>query len=118
MNKEKRIEILSRLRDNDPNPTTELNFSSPFELLIAVLLSAQATDVSVNKATAKLYPIANTPQSILDLGLDGLKSYIKTIGLFNTKAANTLKTCQMLVDLHGGGSAWKCLAQLLWYKFS
>jgi endonuclease III len=102
MNKEKRIEILSRLRDNDPNPTTELNFSSPFELLIAVLLSAQATDVSVNKATAKLYPIANTPQSILDLGLDGLKSYIKTIGLFNTKAANTLKTCQMLVDLHGG----------------
>lgn len=102
MNKEKRIEILSRLRDNDPNPTTELNFSSPFELLIAVLLSAQATDVSVNKATAKLYPIANTPQSILDLGLHGLKSYIKTIGLFNTKAANTLKTCQMLVDLHGG----------------
>lgn len=102
MNKEKRIEILSRLRDNDPNPTTELNFSSPFELLIAVLLSAQATDVSVNKATAKLYPIANTPQSILDLGLDGLKSYIKTIGLFNTKAANTLKTCQMLVELHGG----------------
>jgi endonuclease-3 len=102
MNKEKRIEILSRLRDNDPNPTTELNFSSPFELLIAVLLSAQATDVSVNKATAKLYPIANTPQSILDLGLDGLKSYIKTIGLFNTKAANTLKTCKMLVELHGG----------------
>ena len=102
MNKEKRIEILSRLRDNDPNPTTELNFSSPFELLIAVLLSAQATDVSVNNATAKLYPIANTPQSILDLGLDGLKSYIKTIGLFNTKAANTLKTCQMLVELHGG----------------
>ncbi|NQZ86058.1 MAG: endonuclease III [Colwellia sp.] len=102
MNKEKRIEILTRLRDNDPNPTTELNFSSPFELLIAVLLSAQATDVSVNKATAKLYPIANTPQSILDLGLDGLKSYIKTIGLFNTKAANTLKTCQMLVELHGG----------------
>jgi len=102
MNKEKRIEILSRLRDNDPNPTTELNFSSPFELLIAVLLSAQATDVSVNKATAKLYPIANTPQSILDLGLEGLKSYIKTIGLFNTKAANTLKTCQMLVELHSG----------------
>jgi endonuclease-3 len=102
MNKEKRIEILSRLRDNDPNPTTELNFSSPFELLIAVLLSAQATDVSVNKATAKLYPLANTPQSILDLGLDGLKSYIKTIGLFNTKAANTLKTCKMLVELHGG----------------
>ncbi|MGB1261752.1 MAG: endonuclease III [Cognaticolwellia sp.] len=102
MNKEKRLEILTRLRDNNPNPTTELNFSSPFELLIAVLLSAQATDVSVNKATDKLYPVANTPQAILDLGLDGLKSYIKTIGLFNTKAVNTLKTCQMLIDLHGG----------------
>lgn len=102
MNKEKRIEMLTRLRDNNPNPTTELNFSSPFELLIAVLLSAQSTDVGVNKATDKLYPVANTPQAILDLGLDGLKSYIKTIGLFNTKAANTIKTCQMLVDLHGG----------------
>lgn len=102
MNKEKRIEILTRLRDENPDPTTELNFSSPFELLIAVLLSAQSTDVGVNKATDKLYPVANTPQAILDLGLDGLKSYIKTIGLFNTKAANTLKTCQMLVDLHGG----------------
>lgn len=102
MNKEKRLEILTRLRDNNPNPTTELNFSSPFELLIAVLLSAQATDVSVNKATDKLYPVANTPQAILDLGLDGLKSYIKTIGLFNTKAVNTLKTCQMLIDLHDG----------------
>ncbi|MEW6991444.1 endonuclease III [Colwelliaceae bacterium 6441] len=102
MNKEKRLEILTRLRDDNPHPTTELNFSSPFELLIAVLLSAQATDVGVNKATAKLYPVANTPQAILDLGLDGLKSYIKTIGLFNTKAVNTIKTCQMLVDLHGG----------------
>ncbi len=102
MNKEKRFEILSRLRDNNPHPTTELEFNSPFELLIAVLLSAQATDVSVNKATAKLYPVANTPQKILDLGLDTLKSYIKTIGLFNTKAVNTLKTCQMLVELHGG----------------
>jgi endonuclease-3 len=102
MNKDKRLEMLTRLRDNDPTPTTELNFSSPFELLIAVLLSAQATDVSVNKATDKLYPIANTPQTILDLGLDGLKSYIKTIGLFNTKAVNTLKTCQMLIDLHAG----------------
>ncbi len=102
MNKEKRLEILLRLRDDNPSPTTELNFSSPFELLIAVLLSAQATDVGVNKATAKLYPVANTPQAILDLGLDGLKSYIKTIGLFNTKAVNTMKTCQMLVDLHGG----------------
>jgi len=102
MNKNTRIEMLTRLRDNNPNPTTELDFSTPFELLIAVLLSAQATDVGVNKATAKLYPVANTPQAILDLGLDGLKSYIKTIGLFNTKAVNTMKTCQMLVDLHGG----------------
>ena len=102
MNKEKRLEILTRLRDNNPEPTTELNFTTPFELLIAVLLSAQATDVGVNKATAKLYPVANTPQAILDLGLEGLISYVKTIGLFNTKAKNTLKTCQMLVDLHGG----------------
>ena len=102
MNKEKRLELLTRLRDDNPTPTTELNFSTPFELLIAVLLSAQSTDVGVNKATDKLYPVANTPQAILDLGLDGLKSYIKTIGLFNTKAANTLKTCRMLVDLHGG----------------
>ncbi|TPH13986.1 endonuclease III [Litorilituus lipolyticus] len=102
MNKEKRLEILTRLRDDNPHPTTELNFNSPFELLIAVLLSAQATDVGVNKATAKLYPVANTPQAILDLGLEGLKNYIKTIGLFNTKAVNTMKTCQMLVDLHNG----------------
>ena len=102
MNKEKRFEMLTRLRDDNPHPTTELNFSSPFELLIAVLLSAQATDVSVNKATAKLYPVANTPQAILALGVDGLKSYIKTIGLFNTKAVNTIKTCQMLIDLHQG----------------
>ena len=102
MNKDTRLEMLTRLRDNNPHPTTELNFSSPFELLIAVLLSAQSTDVGVNKATAKLYPVANTPQAILNLGLEGLKSYIKTIGLFNTKAANTMKTCQMLVDLHGG----------------
>ncbi|MDU0112905.1 endonuclease III [Psychrosphaera aquimarina] len=100
MNKTKRLEILTRLRDNNPNPTTELEFSSPFELLIAVLLSAQATDVSVNKATAKLYPVANTPEAILALGVEGLKEYIKTIGLFNTKAENTIKTCQMLVDLH------------------
>ncbi|MDF5555100.1 endonuclease III, partial [Vibrio parahaemolyticus] len=78
MNKIKRIEILERLRENNPNPQTELNWSSPFELLIAVLLSAQATDVSVNKATDKLFPVANTPQSILDLGVDGLKEYIKT----------------------------------------
>jgi len=102
MNKNTRIEMLTRLRDDNPEPVTELNYTSPFELLIAVLLSAQATDVGVNKATDKLYPVANTPQAILDLGLDGLKDYIKTIGLFNTKAANTIKTCQMLVDLHAG----------------
>ncbi len=102
MNKEKRLAMLTRLRNDNPKPTTELNFTTPFELLIAVLLSAQATDVGVNKATAKLYPVANTPHAILNLGLEGLISYVKTIGLFNTKAKNTIKTCQMLVDLHGG----------------
>lgn len=102
MNKAKRIEILTRLRDHNPHPTTELQFSSPFELLIAVILSAQATDVGVNKATAKLFPVANTPQAILDLGLDGLKSYIKTIGLYNSKAENILKTCRDLIDKHQG----------------
>ncbi|HGH5990081.1 TPA: endonuclease III [Morganella morganii] len=102
MNKEKRIEILTRLRDNNPQPTTELLFDSPFELLISVLLSAQATDVSVNKTTRPLYAVANTPQAILDLGVDGVKSYIKTIGLFNTKAENVIKTCRMLVELHNG----------------
>lgn len=102
MNKEKRIQILQRLRENNPKPTTELEYSSPFELLIAVLLSAQATDVGVNKATKALFPIARTPQAMLDLGVDGLKHYIKTIGLFNTKAENAIKTCRMLVELHGG----------------
>lgn len=101
MNQAKRIEILTRLRDNNPRPTTELNFSSPFELLISVLLSAQATDVSVNKATAKLYPIANTPEAILALGVDGVKEYIKTIGLFNSKAENVIKTCRLLIEKHG-----------------
>ena len=100
MNKDKRYQIFSRLREADPNPTTELNWNSNFELLAAVLLSAQATDVSVNKATDKLYKVANTPQAIIDLGLEGLKSYIKTIGLFNTKAANLLKTCHILVEQH------------------
>ncbi len=100
MNQAKRIEILTRLRDDNPQPTIELKFDSPFELLISVLLSAQATDVSVNKATAKLYPVANTPQAILTLGVDGLKKYIKTIGLYNTKAENVIKTCQILVDKH------------------
>ncbi len=101
MNKEKRIAILTRLRDENPHPTTELNFNSPFELLIAVLLSAQATDVSVNKATALLYPVANTPQA-LELGVEGVKSYIKTIGLFNSKAENVIKTCRILLEKHGG----------------
>ncbi|RQW63128.1 endonuclease III [Vibrio viridaestus] len=102
MNKEKRVEILERLRANNPKPETELVWTNPFELLISVLLSAQATDVSVNKATAKLYPVANTPQAILDLGVDGVKDYIKTIGLFNSKAENVIKTCRMLVEKHGG----------------
>ncbi|MCW9709548.1 endonuclease III [Avibacterium sp. 21-586] len=102
MNKQKRIEILTRLRDQNPNPTTELNYNSPFELLIAVILSAQATDKGVNKATAKLFPVANTPQAILDLGLEGLKSYIKTIGLFNSKAENIIKTCRDLLEKHNG----------------
>jgi endonuclease-3 len=100
MNKVKRYEMLSRWRANNPEPTTELNFSSPFELLIAVILSAQATDVSVNKATNKLYPIANTPKAIYALGVDGLKEYIKTIGLFNSKAKNVIETCRILVETH------------------
>lgn len=100
MNKEKRIQILQRLRENNPKPTTELEFNSPFELLVAVLLSAQATDVSVNKATRLLYPVANTPQAIFDLGVDGVKQYIKTIGLFNSKAENLIKTCRILIDKH------------------
>src|SRR5690554_7283081 len=101
MNKQKRTEIFTRLRNENPNPKTELNYTTPFELLIAVILSAQATDVGVNKATAKLYPVANTPEAIVALGLDGLKSYIKTIGLFNSKAENIIKTCQRLIDQHG-----------------
>ncbi|SEA43348.1 endonuclease III [Alkalimonas amylolytica] len=102
MNKQKRIELLSRLRAANPEPTTELEYSSPFELLIAVLLSAQATDVGVNKATRHLFPVARTPQAMLDLGVDGVKHYIKTIGLFNTKAENVIKTCRILVEQHGG----------------
>ena len=102
MNKEKRIEILKRLRAANPHPTPELNFSSPFELLIAVILSAQATDKGVNKATDKLFPVANTPQAILALGVDGLKEYIKTIGLFNSKAENIIKTCRDLIEKHHG----------------
>ncbi|MCG3863016.1 MULTISPECIES: endonuclease III [unclassified Photobacterium] len=102
MNNQKRVQILERLRAENPHPETELHWSTPFELLIAVLLSAQATDVSVNKATDKLYPIANTPQAIYDLGVDGVKEYIKTIGLFNSKAENVIKTCRILLDKHNG----------------
>lgn len=100
MNQQKRIEILTRLRDNNPHPTTELNFSSPFELLIAVILSAQATDKGVNKATDKLFSVANTPEAIYALGVEGLKKYIKTIGLFNSKAENIIKTCKDLIEKH------------------
>ena len=100
MNKIKRTEIFSRLRKDNPNPTTELNFSSTFELLIAVILSAQATDKGVNIATAKLYAVANTPEAIFKLGETGLKKHIKTIGLFNTKAKNIIKTCKILIDEH------------------
>ncbi len=102
MNAAKRHEIFRRLREANPHPTTELEYTTPFELLIAVLLSAQATDVGVNKATRKLYPVANTPQAILDLGLDRLIAHIQTIGLFNTKAKNVMATCRILVDQHGG----------------
>ncbi|MBE0368946.1 endonuclease III [Pseudoalteromonas aurantia] len=100
MNKVKRYEILTRLRDDNPHPETELEYSSPFELLVAVTLSAQATDVGVNKATRKLFPVANTPQAIIDLGLEGLRDYIKTIGLFNSKANNVYKMCHILVEKH------------------
>ncbi len=102
MNKEIRTELYSRLREKIPEPETELNFIDPFELLIAVILSAQATDISVNKATSKLYPVANTPQGILDLGVQQLKTFIKTIGLYNGKAENIIKTCGMLLDQFDG----------------
>lgn len=100
MNREKRTAIFTRLRAENPDPTTELEFRTTFELLIAVILSAQATDVSVNKATRVLYQVANTPEAILALRVDGLKPFIKTIGLFNTKAENVIKTCKALVDTH------------------
>jgi len=100
MNKAKRQKIFERLRDANPHPTTELNFSSPFELLIAVILSAQATDKGVNKATARLFPQANSPEAIQGLGLDGLKKYIKTIGLFTSKAKNIIQTCEILIRQH------------------
>jgi len=100
MNKDKRMAIYAKLRELDPSPDTELRYVNPFELLIAVILSAQATDVSVNKATTRLYPVANTPERIFDLGVAGLKPYIRTIGLFNSKAANIIKTCRILIDEH------------------
>ena len=102
MNRDKRTAIYSTLRKRMPAPTTELEYVNPFELLIAVILSAQATDISVNKATARLYPVANTPESILALGVTGLKPYIRTIGLFNSKAENIIKTCRILIEEHHG----------------
>lgn len=102
MNKDIRTEIYSRLREKIPQPETELNYVNPFELLIAVILSAQATDIGVNKATALLFPVANTPQSIYDLGVTKLKGYIKTIGLYNAKAENIIKTCRLIIDKFDG----------------
>ncbi|WP_445398401.1 endonuclease III [Zobellella sp. An-6] len=102
MNMEKRRQILERLRADNPHPTTELNYASPFELLIAVLLSAQATDVSVNKATKGLFAAANSPAAMQALGVDGVREHIKTIGLFNAKAENVIKTCAILLEKHGG----------------
>ena len=102
MNAQKRQQIFARFQAANPHPTTELVFASPFELLVAVLLSAQATDVSVNKATARLFPVANTPQAILDLGLDALTDYIKTIGLYKTKAKHVMQTCRLLLEQHNG----------------
>ncbi|AHE68453.1 endonuclease III [Legionella oakridgensis] len=102
MNKQKRRAIFERLQQENPQPTTELNYGSSFELLIAVMLSAQATDVGVNKATSRLFPVANTPKAILALGEEKLKDYIKTIGLFNSKAANIIKTCEILLEKHHG----------------
>ncbi len=102
MNQLKRQAIFDRLAETIPEPTTELQYSTTFELLVAVVLSAQATDVGVNKATAKLFPVANTPEAILALSLDGLKTYIKTIGLFNAKATNIITLCQQVLDKHSG----------------
>ncbi len=100
MNKHKRQQIFSRLQLDNPSPTTELNYNSTFELLIAVILSAQATDKGVNKVTAQLYQVANTPSAMLELGREGLKDYIKTIGLFNSKAKNIIATCALLLERH------------------
>ncbi|MEO1247153.1 MAG: endonuclease III [Pseudomonadota bacterium] len=100
MNREKRHAIFATLRAANPEPRTELEYDSPFELLVAVILSAQATDVGVNKATRKLYPVANTPEAIHALGVAGLTRYIRTIGLFNSKAKNIIQTCRILIDEH------------------
>lgn len=102
MNAAKRLEIFRRLHEDNPDPKTELAYTTPFELLISVILSAQATDVSVNKATARLYPVANTPEAIHALGIDGLSEYIKTIGLYNSKAKNVIETCRLLMERHNG----------------
>jgi endonuclease-3 len=102
MNAEKRLEIFRRFREANPHPTTELEYTTPFELLIAVILSAQATDVSVNKATRNLYPVANTPAAIYALGVEGLTEYIRTIGLYRTKAKNVIETCRILLEKHNG----------------
>jgi endonuclease-3 len=102
MNPAKRLEIFQRFRQANPHPKTELEYTTPFELLIAVLLSAQSTDVGVNKATRRLYPVANTPAALLAMGVDELKTYISTIGLYNNKAKNVIATCQILVDQYGG----------------
>lgn len=102
MKREAVVNLFTRLRELNPQPTTELLFDTPFELLVAVVLSAQATDVGVNKATRKLFPVAGTPQKILALGLDGLEGHIKTIGLYRSKARHLLETCRMLVEQHGG----------------
>ena len=102
MNAQKRAELFRRLQELDPEPTTELEYDSTFELLIAVILSAQATDVGVNKATRRLFPVANTPEEILELGEEGLKKHIRTIGLFNSKAKNIMATCKALVENHAG----------------
>ena len=101
MNKTRRAQVFSLLRERNPAPTTELRYSSPFELLVSVILSAQATDVSVNKATQDLFIVAGTPEQFIELGVDGLKRYIKSIGLYNTKAENIIKTCHILVETHG-----------------
>ncbi len=103
MNAQKRYQIFTRLREHIEEPRSELEYSTPFELLIAVVLSAQATDVSVNKATARLFAVANTPQQILALGEDGLKPYIKTIGLYNSKAKNIIAACRILIEQHASG---------------